>query len=71
MSPWQVNSQVNQAVTSDLAWSALPQAPTVADRPSRVRALRRALVSALRTMAGRRADRDAGAQAQGTPSPAC
>jgi hypothetical protein len=77
---WQINGTINRDVAeiTDLARSALPGAPVVPDRPSRLRVFRRGLASMLQA-AGRRLDDrvDNGSDPRlvndpsGAPSPAC
>jgi hypothetical protein len=71
---WQINGTINRDVAqvTDLARSALPNAPVVPDRPSRPRALRRGLASILQAAARRLDDRvDDNSDPRGVPSPAC
>jgi hypothetical protein len=77
---WQINGTINRDVAdvTDLARSALPDAPVVLDRPSRLRGFRRGLASMLQA-AGRRLDDRVDDSSDprlvndpsGTPSPAC
>jgi hypothetical protein len=66
---WQMNERINRDVT-DLAWSALPHAPVIADGPRGIRVLRRRMASILRATAGRLDDR-VGVTPRGTPSTVC
>jgi hypothetical protein len=66
---WQMNERIQRDVT-DLAWSALPHAPVVTDRPGLIRGLRRRVATVLLATAGRLDDRVEPAP-QGTPSPVC